>query len=56
MKNARISFDELFCELRNQGVYDLDEIEYAILEQNGRITVIQKAQILVPVLQMTSCM
>ena len=44
MKNARISFDELFCELRNQGVYDLDEIEYAILEQNGRITVIQKAK------------
>ena len=44
MKNARISFDELFCELRNQGVYDLDEIEYAILEQNGRITVIQKAR------------
>ena len=44
MKNARISFDELFCELRNQGVYDLDEIEYAILEQNGHITVIQKAR------------
>ena len=44
MRNARISFDELFCELRNQGVYDLDEIEYAILEQNGRITVIQKAR------------
>ena len=44
MKNARISFDELFSELRNQGVYDLDEIEYAILEQNGRITVIQKAR------------
>jgi uncharacterized membrane protein YcaP (DUF421 family) len=44
MQNARISFDELFCELRNQGVYDLDEIEYAILEQNGHITVIQKAR------------
>lgn len=44
MRNARISFDELFCELRNQGVYDIDEVEYAILEQNGRISVIQKAR------------
>ena len=44
MKDARISFDELFSELRNQSVDDISQIKYAILEQNGNITVIQKAR------------
>lgn len=44
MKDARLSFDELFSELRNQGADDISQIKYAILEQNGNITVIQKAQ------------
>lgn len=48
MREARISFDELFCELRRQGVDDISRIEYAILEQNGSITVIQKAKFLPP--------
>ena len=42
--DARLSFDELFSELRRQGVDDISQIKYAILEQNGNITVIQKAQ------------
>ena len=41
--DARLSFDELFSELRQQGVDDVAQIKYAILEQNGKITVIQKA-------------
>lgn len=41
--DARLSFDELFSELRQQGVDDISQIKYAILEQNGNITVIQKA-------------
>ena len=48
MSDARLSFDELFSELRQQGVDDISKIEYAILEQNGRITVIQKARHLPP--------
>ena len=44
MRDARISFDELFSELRSQGVDDISQIKYAILEQNGKITVIQKAR------------
>lgn len=48
MSDARFSFDELFSELRQQGVDDISKIEYAILEQNGRITVIQKARFLPP--------
>lgn len=48
MSDARISFDELFCELRRQGADDISKIKYAILEQNGSITVIQKARHLPP--------
>ena len=44
MKNSRISADELIGELRQQGITDIAEVDYAILEQSGRITVIQKAR------------
>ena len=44
LSDARLSFDELFSELRRQGVDDISKIKYAILEQNGNITVIQKAK------------
>lgn len=44
MRDARLSFDELFSELRNQGADDVSRIKYAILEQNGKITVIEKAR------------
>lgn len=44
MLDARLSFDELFSELRNQGFDDISQIKYAILEQNGNITITQKAR------------
>ena len=44
MSDSRLSFDELFSELRQQNVDDISQIKYAILEQNGNITVIQKAR------------
>lgn len=44
MKNARITADELISELRQQGISDLSEVNYAILEQNGKISVIPKAE------------
>ncbi len=40
----RISTDELLSEVRQKGVTDISEVEYAIIEQNGKITVIPKAQ------------
>ena len=43
MLDARISIDELIGELRQQGISDPAEVLYAILEQNGKITVIPKA-------------
>ena len=43
LSDSRLSFDELFSELRQQGYDDITQIKYAILEQNGNITVIAKA-------------
>ena len=48
MLRARISADELMSELRQKDVVDISEVEYAILEQNGKITVIQKAPFKTP--------
>lgn len=42
MTRNRISIDELISELRQNNVSDISEVEYAILEQNGKITVVKK--------------
>ena len=42
MLKNRISIDELFSELRQQGMSDIGEVEYAIIEQNGKMTVLPK--------------
>ena len=42
MSRNRISIDELFSELRQKDVSDISDVEYAIMEQNGKITVIKK--------------
>lgn len=44
LEDARLSFDELFSQLRQQGYDDISQIKYAILEQNGNITVIQRSR------------
>ena len=43
MKKARISIDELLCQIRQNGIYDLQEVDYAILEENGKMSVIPKS-------------
>lgn len=40
----RISLDELMSELRRQGVNDISQIKYAILEQDGQISIILKSE------------
>jgi uncharacterized membrane protein YcaP (DUF421 family) len=40
----RLSVDELFAGLRQQGVGDPTEVQYAILEKNGQLSVILKEQ------------
>lgn len=44
MLRNRISPDELLSELRQSGYADLSEVAYAIIEQDGRLTVIPKAE------------
>lgn len=48
MIESRISADELISELRQSGYVDIDEILYAILEKNGKITLIPKAKYSLP--------
>ena len=40
LKKMRSSVEELLCAFRLQGVVSIDEVYYAILEQNGRLSVI----------------
>ena len=40
MRLNRFTADELLQELRKQGLFDLSQVEYGILETNGRLNVI----------------
>ena len=44
MQKVRLTADELISELRQNGISSISEVQYAILEQNGKISVIQKPQ------------
>lgn len=44
MRKARFNVDNLLSELRLQGVHSLSDVEFAILEPNGRLSVIPKSQ------------
>ncbi len=48
MLNSRISNDELISELRQNGYTDINDVLYAILEKNGKLTIIPKARRNVP--------
>ena len=42
MKELRISTEDLFEELRQKDVFDLKEIAYAIVETNGKLSILKK--------------
>ena len=42
MMRVRISIDELISQIRQNGIFDLDEVDYAILEENGKMSIIPK--------------
>lgn len=44
LKSQQISIDELMEELRLSGYFDLRTIEYAILENNGKLSVLEKSK------------
>lgn len=43
LREMRISLDELLSEIRQQGLTALDQVEHAILEKDGKMTIIAKA-------------
>ncbi len=43
LRKNRIELDELLCELRQKGFSDVSHINYAILEENGKLSVFAKA-------------
>ena len=43
LSRNRLTIDELLEELRGKGFPDLDSVQYAILETNGKLSVIPKA-------------
>lgn len=44
MKKLRYNLDDLMMQLREQGVFDLSEVEFAILETDGKLSVLKKSQ------------
>lgn len=44
LTKAKITVESLFMDLRLEGASDLTEVDYAILESNGQISVIRKSQ------------
>jgi uncharacterized membrane protein YcaP (DUF421 family) len=44
MKRVRISIEELISQIRQNGIFDLEEVDYAILEENGKMSIIPKSR------------
>lgn len=42
MKSLRITTEDLCIQLRQQGVFSLDDVQYCIAETNGKLSVLQK--------------
>ncbi len=44
MKKNRLSLEELASELRQKNIPDISRVQYAIMEKNGKISVIEKSK------------
>jgi uncharacterized membrane protein YcaP (DUF421 family) len=42
MRKVRYTLDSLDQALREKGIFDLEEVEYAVLEDNGKVSVLKK--------------
>ena len=43
LDDNRISISELLSEMRGQGIFDISEVEYGIIEQNGALSLFKKS-------------
>lgn len=46
MKKLRYHLDNLESQLRDKGVFDFSEVEFAVLEPHGQLSVLKKSQYL----------
>lgn len=44
MRKMRYTLYDLLEQLRNMGIFDIGEVEFAILETNGKLSVLKKSQ------------
>ncbi len=49
--SLRISLDELISEIRQQGYTDIEQVDCAILEKNGKLTIVPKPQYAQPTVE-----
>ena len=43
MRRLRYNMDDMMARMREQGVYNIGDVEYAILETNGKLSLVLKA-------------
>ena len=41
LKKLRISYEDLYSLLRQQGIFDVKKVRYGIVETNGSISILQ---------------
>jgi len=46
MKKIRYRLSDLLVQLRDKGVFDLSHVEFAVLETDGKLSVLKKSQLL----------
>ena len=51
MKKLNLTIDDIFAALREQGYFTLSQIQYAIVETNGKISVMAKSEFSPPTCQ-----
>lgn len=44
LRQLRLTADDLFDQLRQKDIFDINEVEYAVLETNGALSVMKKAE------------
>lgn len=44
LRALNLTIDDLFEAIRGQGIFSLDQVDYAIMETNGKISVLPKAE------------
>ena len=44
LERQRLCLSELLCALRQKGIADISDVEYAIMEENGQLSVFPKAE------------